>query len=70
MHQRSFLVIQNLVFMLVMMREIFLLQTAAGMISIAASYGFVDDLDQIKKWGSDYVINSPLDLKKFITHSA
>ena len=40
---------------------------AAGMISIAASYGFIDDLDQIKKWGSDYVINSPLDLTNFIT---
>jgi len=40
---------------------------AAGMISIAASYGFVDDLDQIKKWESDYIINSPLDLTNFIT---
>ena len=40
---------------------------AAGMISIAASYGFIDDLDQIKKWGSDYIINSPLDLTNFIT---
>ena len=40
---------------------------AAGMISVAASYGFIDDLDQIKKWGSDYVINSPLDLTNFIT---
>ena len=40
---------------------------AAGMISIAASYGFIDDLEQIKKWGSDYIINSPLDLTNFIT---
>ena len=40
---------------------------AAGMISVAASYGFIDDLDQIKKWGSDYIINSPLDLTNFIT---
>tara|TARA_B100000767_G_scaffold85198_1_gene81877 strand:- start:1431 stop:2099 length:669 start_codon:yes stop_codon:yes gene_type:complete len=43
---------------------------SAGMISVAASYGFIDDLDKVKKWGSDYVITSPLDLKKFITHSA
>jgi len=40
---------------------------AAGMVSIAASYGFVDDINQIKKWGSDYIINSPLDLTNFIT---
>lgn len=39
---------------------------AANMLSIAASYGFIDERNKINKWGSDYIIDSPLDLKKFI----
>ena len=39
---------------------------AAGMFSVAASYGFIKNKDHIKEWGSDYTINSPLDLKKLI----
>ena len=39
---------------------------AAGMFSIAASYGFIKNKDLIKEWGSDYTINSPLDLKNLI----
>ena len=40
---------------------------AAGMFSVAASYGFIKNKDHIKEWGSDYTINSPLDLKNLIT---
>jgi hypothetical protein len=36
------------------------------MFSIAASYGFIKNKDLIKEWGSDYTINSPLDLKNLI----
>ena len=39
---------------------------AAGMFSIAASYGFIKNKNDIKNWGSDYIINSPLDLKNLI----
>jgi len=39
---------------------------AANMFSIAAAYGFIDDISKIKEWGSDYIINSPLDLKILI----
>ena len=39
---------------------------AANMLSVAASYGFINDKNQIKKWGSDHVISSPLDLKNLI----
>ena len=39
---------------------------AANMISVAASYGFINDKNQIKQWGSDYVINSPIELKNLI----
>ena len=66
MHQRLFLVSKSCIYVGDDERDI-LAANAAGMISIAASYGFIDDLDQIKKWGSDYVINSPLDLTNFIT---
>ena len=39
---------------------------SANMFSIAAAYGFIDDMSNIKEWGSDYIINSPLDLENFI----
>ena len=39
---------------------------AANMFSIAASYGFIKNKNTIKEWGSDLIINSPLDLKKLI----
>ena len=39
---------------------------AANMFSIAAAYGFIDDISKIKEWGSDYIINSPLDLEILI----
>ena len=39
---------------------------SAGMISIAALYGFIEDLQQVKEWGSDYMINKPLDLENLI----
>ena len=39
---------------------------AANMISVAASYGFINDKNKIKQWGSDYVINSPIELKNLI----
>ena len=39
---------------------------AANMFSIAAAYGFIDDISKIKEWGSDYIIKSPLDLEKLI----
>tara|TARA_B100001769_G_C21905033_1_gene488543 strand:+ start:29 stop:688 length:660 start_codon:yes stop_codon:yes gene_type:complete len=39
---------------------------AANMVSIAASYGFINDKSQIKEWGSDHIINSPLELKNLI----
>ena len=39
---------------------------AANMFSIAAAYGFINDSNEIKEWGSDYIINSPLDLKILI----
>ena len=39
---------------------------AAGMFSVIASYGFIDDLGNIKQWGSDYIIKTPLDLKNLI----
>tara|TARA_B100001250_G_C19736676_1_gene761080 strand:+ start:581 stop:1240 length:660 start_codon:yes stop_codon:yes gene_type:complete len=38
----------------------------AGMFSVIASYGFIDDLNEIKKWSSDYIIKTPLDLKNLI----
>ena len=40
---------------------------SANMFSVAAAYGFIDDPSKIKEWGSDYTINSPLDLKNLIT---
>ncbi len=39
---------------------------AANMFSIAAAYGFINNSNNIKEWGSDYIINSPLDLKVLI----
>ena len=39
---------------------------SAGMISIAALYGFIEDLQQVKEWGSDYMINKPSDLENLI----
>ena len=39
---------------------------SAGMISVAALYGFIEDLQQVKEWGSDYMINKPLDLENLI----
>ena len=39
---------------------------SAGMISVAALYGFIEDLQQVKEWGSDYMINKPLDLESLI----
>ena len=39
---------------------------SANMFSVAAAYGFIDDMSNVKEWGSDYIINSPLDLEKFI----
>ena len=39
---------------------------SANMFSIAASYGFIENKSDIKKWGCDYIINSPLDLKNLI----
>jgi len=39
---------------------------AANMFSIAASYGSIKNKNTIKEWGSDLMINSPLDLKKHI----
>ena len=39
---------------------------SANMFSVAAAYGFIDDTSKIKEWGSDYTINSPLDLKNLI----
>ena len=39
---------------------------AANMFSIAAAYGFINDSKKIKEWGSDYIINSPLDLRVLI----
>ena len=39
---------------------------SAGMFSVIASYGFIDDLNEIKKWSSDYIIKTPLDLKNLI----
>lgn len=39
---------------------------SAGMISIAALYGFIEDFQQVKEWGSDYMINKPLDLERLL----
>ena len=39
---------------------------SAGMISVAALYGFIEDLQKVKEWGSDYMINKPLDLENLI----
>ena len=39
---------------------------SAGMISVAALYGFIEDLQQVKEWGSDYMINKPLDLESLL----
>ena len=39
---------------------------SANMFSIAAAYGFIEDKEKIIEWESDYVINSPLDLKNLI----
>ena len=39
---------------------------SAGMISVAALYGFIEDLQQVKEWGSDYMIYKPLDLESLI----
>ena len=39
---------------------------SAGMISVAALYGFIEDLQQVKEWGSDYIINKPLDLESLL----
>ncbi len=39
---------------------------AAGMISVAASYGFIEKYHLIKEWKSDYIIDTPLDLKKLL----
>ena len=39
---------------------------AANMFSIAAAYGFIDNISKIKEWGSDYIINSPSDLEILI----
>ena len=40
---------------------------AAKMFSVAAAYGFISDTNQIKEWESDYIIDSPLDLKNLIS---
>ena len=39
---------------------------SAGMISVAALYGFIEDLQQVNEWGSDYMINKPLDLESLL----
>ena len=39
---------------------------SAGMISVAALYGFIEDLQQVKEWGSDYMIKKPLDLESLL----
>ena len=40
---------------------------AAKMFSVVAAYGFISDINQIKEWESDYIIDSPLDLKNLIS---
>jgi len=39
---------------------------SAGMLSVAALYGFIEDLQQVKEWGSDYMIKKPLDLESLL----
>ena len=38
----------------------------AGMFSIAAAYGFIEDPKKIEEWGYDYKIGTPSDLKNLI----
>ena len=38
----------------------------AGMVSVAAMYGFIEDLNKVIEWGCDYKINTPSDLKNLI----
>jgi len=39
---------------------------SANMFSIAASYGFIENKNNIKECGCDYIINSPSYLKTLI----
>ena len=66
MHLRKYLV--SLFFVLYIGDDIrdITAANAANMFSIAAAYGFIDDINNIKEWGSDYIIKSPLDLEKLI----
>tara|TARA_B100000700_G_C14922709_1_gene797829 strand:- start:532 stop:1191 length:660 start_codon:yes stop_codon:yes gene_type:complete len=38
----------------------------AGMLSVAAMYGFIKDPNEVIEWGCDYTINTPSDLKNLI----
>lgn len=37
-----------------------------GMISVLARYGYIAETDQIKDWNADLIIDSPLDLLKYL----
>ena len=38
----------------------------AGMVTVAANFGFIDDSVNIKLWMADIIIDDPLDLKKYV----
>ena len=40
----------------------------AGMVTVAADFGFINDNDNINSWGADIIINDPLQLKKYLVN--
>lgn len=41
----------------------------AGMVTVLASYGYINDNDQPQRWGADYTIEQPLDLLNILSIS-
>ena len=37
---------------------------AAAMVSVAATYGYMGETNDVRAWGADYEINTPLSLFK------
>ena len=40
----------------------------AGMITVAANFGFIDDEININSWEADIIIDNPLNLKKYLVN--
>ena len=40
----------------------------AGMVTVAADFGFINDDDNINSWGADIIINDPIKLKTYLVN--